>query len=73
MGRKDFKRRCGEFVAEYRALCEKHRMSLGACGCCDSPWVADLDGRYQKTGAEVLDKEIAHLLAVSCAPSSDDD
>lgn len=28
-----------EFLAEYRALCEKRGLFVHACGCCRSPWL----------------------------------
>ena len=31
------------FLAEYQAMCERHRMFVSACGCCGSPWLMDLD------------------------------
>jgi hypothetical protein len=29
------------FLKEYEALCRKYHLSIGACGCCGSPWVTD--------------------------------
>ena len=30
------------FLMEYRELCERYGLMIGACGCCDSPWVKKL-------------------------------
>jgi hypothetical protein len=27
------------FLADYEALCRKHGLCVGACGCCNGPWV----------------------------------
>ena len=27
------------FIREYEALCRKYNMYVGACGCCNSPWI----------------------------------
>ncbi len=35
------RKRVEAFLKEYDKLCEKYGVSIGACGCCDSPWVAD--------------------------------
>ena len=32
-----------DFLEEYRKLCEKYNLSIGACGCCNSPWVVSGD------------------------------
>ena len=28
-----------EFLIEYKKLCEKYRILISACGCCDSPFL----------------------------------
>ena len=27
------------FLKKFGALCKKHQITIGACGCCGSPWV----------------------------------
>ena len=39
------------FLAELAELTRKYRIEIGACGCCNSPWVDDLsldklEGKY---------------------------
>lgn len=29
------------FLDDLAAVCEKHGMVIGGCGCCGSPWVCD--------------------------------
>lgn len=51
------------FLAEYEALCRKHRMMIGACGCCASPWLdtaEDVAQRLSDFGRE-LEETIVHL------------
>ncbi len=36
------------FIEEYDSLCRKHGFYIGACGCCDSPWVIDLPGELNE-------------------------
>ena len=31
-----------EFLAELTELCNKHKLRIGGCGCCGSPWVEPL-------------------------------
>lgn len=33
------------FLADYDALIRKHNLQVGSCGCCESPWVSEFDGR----------------------------
>lgn len=28
-----------EFLKEYKRICEKFGIVIGACGCCNSPWL----------------------------------
>lgn len=28
-----------EFMQELIALCKKYQIAIGACGCCESPWL----------------------------------
>jgi len=30
-----------KFLNEYEELCRKHNLSIGGCGCCDSPYLDD--------------------------------
>ena len=32
------------FATEYEALCRKHSLQITSCGCCDSPWLTEIDG-----------------------------
>ena len=32
------------FLVEYLELCTKHKTTVGACGCCNSPWIIGPDG-----------------------------
>jgi hypothetical protein len=41
-----------EFLAEYGALCRKWGLYISACGCCDGPWVNQV---------EDLDMHLRHL------------
>ena len=43
-----------EFFEEYEALCRKHGLHIGACGCCDSPWLVKVD-------EQTLPQYIEHL------------
>jgi len=31
------------FLAELTELSRKHRIAIGGCGCCGSPWLFDLE------------------------------
>ena len=31
------------FIEELEQLTQKHGMKIDACGCCESPWVIDLE------------------------------
>lgn len=51
-----------EFKRELAALTKKHRVSIGGCGCCGSPWLThhkaddkefDADGRYSDGGDDL--------------------
>lgn len=35
-----------EFLAELTALSQKYNITIGACGCCDSPWLSEGDEKY---------------------------
>lgn len=32
------------FASEYQAMCEKYNLEITACGCCNSPWLTEIDG-----------------------------
>lgn len=34
--------RLKKFLKELAVLTEKYGLSIGACGCCSSPWITDL-------------------------------
>jgi len=46
-----------EFIEKYRELATRYGLYVGACGCCDSPWVTDI-GPSSKLE---LDDHIKHL------------
>lgn len=48
-----------EFVKELSKLCRRHKICIGGCGCCGSPYLYRMDktdGRY-----EVNDKDFDEL------------
>jgi len=48
-----------EFVRELSKLCRRHKIKIGGCGCCGSPYLSrmeETDGRY-----EVNDKDFDKL------------
>ena len=59
-----------EFLEEYMELCHKHSCYVGACGCCESPWIVerldfdDLMGR--------LEEHEKHLVKYSDFTTKDD-
>lgn len=44
------------FLVELRALYEKHGVFIGACQCCNSPWVVE-----PFEGSWTLDDAVEHL------------
>lgn len=32
------------FATEYESLCRKYGLQINACGCCNSPWLTEIDG-----------------------------
>lgn len=41
-----------EFLKELSKLCRRHKIKIGGCGCCGSPYLYPLeknDGRYEVT------------------------
>lgn len=46
------------FMADYEALCKKHRIIIVGCGCCGSPWLLDVDAA---SADERIAKSLAHL------------
>ncbi len=41
------------FLKEYVSLCRKYKLTLGACGCCQSMWIDNLEDSLKLTyGAE---------------------
>ena len=43
------------FLDEYEALCKKYGVYIGACGCCNSPWL--IKGYEQE-----IEEHITHLI-----------
>ncbi len=48
--------RIADFLLEYKDLCEKYKIQIGACGCCESPWLWVV-----KNPDETLYEHIKHL------------
>ena len=44
------------FLKEYKALCEKYKLFISACGCCDSPWLITIGNDKD------INEEIKHLI-----------
>jgi len=42
------------FLSDYKKLIEKHGIYVGACGCCDSPWIVTID-YLGKTIEEIIE------------------
>lgn len=38
------------FLKELAELTEKHGFEIGGCGCCGSPWVAEINGYVNVDG-----------------------
>lgn len=57
--------RAKRFLEEYEAVCRKYGVYVGACGCCDSPWLVDVEDEEWKDDPtkEHLEhlREFAHL------------
>jgi hypothetical protein len=44
-----------KFLKELSALSRRYKIKIGGCGCCGSPWLADVEGRggkYESNGGE---------------------
>jgi hypothetical protein len=46
------------FLADYKAICVKHKLYISSCGCCDSPWVSST---YQDIDTPI-EQKIQHLI-----------
>ena len=49
------------FLAEYEALCIKHDILLGGCGCCGSPWLVRAAAYSHVPTADGVARHIAEL------------
>lgn len=58
------------FLKDYFELCEKHRMYITACGCCESPFLLNVGD--VKTKNEYMAKHKAHMCGVKCPNKTDD-
>ena len=38
-----------EFLKEYEKLCQKYKMGISACGCCDSPFLINHENEVEIT------------------------
>jgi hypothetical protein len=47
-----------EFLNDYKQLLIKHNVDIGACGCCESPWVTAATKKN-------IDDAIEHLRSIS--------
>lgn len=47
-----------QFIKELTALTKKHKVSIGGCGCCGSPYLDDADGACQPEAGYVYVKEL---------------
>ncbi len=61
---KDNKEKMREFFKEYEVLCYKHKMYIGSCGCCGSPWITDTlgPGGDIELSTEDVKKAMQHLI-----------
>ena len=55
------------FLKEYKSLVEKYQIYIEACGCCDSPWLLDVDEEYCS-----IEKHIAFLAKPATGRDTDD-
>lgn len=46
-----------EFLRELSELTKKHGISIGACGCCGSPFLTELEGDDDHIGAYIVTDE----------------
>lgn len=46
----DFAERADAFLSELRRITARHRIAIGGCGCCGSPWLSDLTKAKAKNG-----------------------
>lgn len=44
------------FVAELSALSEKHGITIGGCGCCNSPFLSDIEAAEKGGGYRISDE-----------------
>lgn len=51
------------FIDEYRKLCEKHKMVIVSCSCCDGTWLEELneDLKFGWHSCSSLDKCLEEL------------
>ncbi|RLG42596.1 MAG: hypothetical protein DRO05_00535 [Thermoproteota archaeon] len=40
-------KRMKKFFNEYKKICQKYGVYVGACGCCDSPWLVESDNEEE--------------------------
>lgn len=43
-----------QFISELTSLSQKYGLTIGGCGCCGSPWVAEMEPS-EKNGSYSLD------------------
>lgn len=39
-----------KFLEELSELTKKHGLAIGGCGCCDSPWIDNLETDEEEAG-----------------------
>jgi hypothetical protein len=49
-----------EFLKEFEELIRKYEITIGACGCCSSPWLIPLD-HVNKNKEEAIKESISWL------------
>jgi hypothetical protein len=63
----------GAYIQEYETLCHKHKMYIGSCGCCGSPWVINGSGPENDIAlsSEDIKKTIKHLREIEDCESKE--
>jgi hypothetical protein len=52
------------FIREYKKIARYYGLCVGACGCCNSPFVTNFDPKYNR-----LEDHIAHLRLETAEPT----
>jgi hypothetical protein len=46
-----------KFLADLTTLTLKHKIAIGGCGCCGSPYLVELGGYLKEKGAYTIDHD----------------